>query len=102
MASKAVKRDHTIEAICTWLCRYFGSLISNMTSDLTSEAVWRPYWPQNLILFVGLKLMEVLNLLTTNQFLQNSSKSLQKSSRMSPKILRNKILNFPPCQPQVY
>ena len=29
--------------------------------------------------------MEVLNLLTTNQFLQNSSKDLQKSSRMSPK-----------------
>ena len=33
--------------------------------------------------------MEVLNLLTTNQFLQNSSKILQKSSRMSPKILKN-------------
>ena len=33
--------------------------------------------------------MEVLNLLTMNQFLQNSSKDLQKFSRMSPKILKN-------------
>ena len=33
--------------------------------------------------------MEVLNLLTTNLFLQNSSKNLQKSSIMSPKILKN-------------
>ena len=37
--------------------------------DLTSEAVWRPYWPQNLIFSVGPKLMEVFNLLTTNKFL---------------------------------
>ena len=29
------------------------------------------------------------NLLATNQFLKNSSKILQKSSRMSPKILKN-------------
>ena len=33
--------------------------------------------------------MEVLNLLTMNQFLENSSKDLQNSSRMSPKILKN-------------
>ena len=33
--------------------------------------------------------MEVLNLLTTNKFLPNSSKILQKSSKMSPKILKN-------------
>ena len=33
--------------------------------------------------------MEVLNLLTTNQFLQTSSKNLQQSSIISPKILRN-------------
>ena len=33
--------------------------------------------------------MEVFNLLTTNQFLQSSSKSLQKSSIISPKILTN-------------
>ena len=56
-----------------------------MRSDLTSEAVWRPQWPQNLILFVCLQLMEVLNLLTTNQFLQNSSKNLQKSSKILQK-----------------
>ena len=53
---------------------------------------------RSTIKFLGLWLMEVLNLLTTNQFLQNSSnfsKNLQKSSRMSPKILKNQILHFP-------
>ena len=59
-------------------------------SDVTSEAVWRPLWPQNIIFFVGLQLMEVLNLLLTmSQFLQNTSKNFQKSPRNSPKILKN-------------
>ena len=49
---------------------------------MTFEAVWRPQWPQNLIFIVGLKMMEVLYLLlTTSQFLQNSSKNLQKMSK---------------------
>ena len=75
----------------------------NLILDLTSEAVWRLYLPQNLNLFVGLKLMEVLshNESISPKFLK-FSKNLQKSSGMSPKILKNQILHFPPCQPQVY
>ena len=29
-----------------WSHGFFGSLISNLRSDLTSEAVWRPQWPR--------------------------------------------------------
>ena len=43
-----------------------------------SKAVWCPEWPQNLIFFVDLRLMEVLNVLLTNKFLQNSAKKFYK------------------------
>jgi len=64
--------------------------------------------------------MEVLNLLTTLMlmmlmlllgkwlyimtilFLQSSSKKSPKIFKNVSKILRNQILHFPPCQPQVY
>ena len=52
--------------------------------------------PWNLIMWpVWLRLIEFLYLLiTTNQFLQNSSKTLQKSSRMTPKFLKNQIIHI--------
>ena len=50
--------------VCIW----------NRRSDLTSETVWRPQWPQKIIFFVILRLMEVLLPRTTNQFLKKSSR----------------------------
>ena len=77
------------------------SRLKFLDHNLTSENVQRPQWPQNLIFFVCLQLMEVLNLLllTMSQFLQNSSKIPRECLQKSPK---NQALQIPPCQPQVY
>ena len=58
----------------------FEPLIPNLRSDLTSEAVWRPQGPLNLILCWYL--IDGSSLLTMYQF-------LKKSSKVSPKILLN-------------
>ena len=77
-----------------WISTKHEQYINKMQTEFKQSMKLSLHFVGTYILEEHLSNWWKFNLLTTSQFLQNSSKNLQKSSRMSPKILKNQILQF--------
>ena len=73
-SSKAIQRwDHTP----------FGPQISNLRSDLTSEAVWRPYWP----LTSSESLKNSPTILINHQKIKSSNSLMSAAGLLGPNLV---------------